>query len=68
MMCCDKSCLIIAESLGLWGRKRSDHTGARISRKDEFGCDPMSTCGLRKEWESVGVADNGISMDVGREG
>lgn len=41
--------------------------GSHISRK-KFGFEPMSTCGIRKEWESVGVVDNGTSLGVGREG
>lgn len=42
--------------------------GSHISRKEEFGFHPMSTCGIRKEWESIGVVANGTSLGVGKEG
>lgn len=67
-MRCDKNCLITAESPGPFGEKRSDHMGPQLPRKEEFGLDPMSTCGVRKECESVGVLENGMSLGVGRKG
>ena len=42
--------------------------GPQLPRKEEFGLDPMSTCGVRKGCESVGVLENGMSLGVGRKG